>query len=126
MLISNNKMINDSKRLGGIAQKQLPVKASYAIAKNISKMEVELILYNKERQKLLEQYGSRGEDSELIVGEGGNITIEKSDIKEWNKAITELLEIENEIAIHKFSIEALEGTIMTASELLLIEYMIEE
>ena len=119
-------MVNDSKRLAEIAQKQLPVKASYAIAKNIGKIEAELILYNKERQKLLEQYGSRGEDSELIIGDNGSLAIEKSDIKDWNKAITELLNIESEIVIHKFPIEALEGTIMTASELILIDYMIEE
>ena len=38
---------NDANLLGNLTHKQLPIKVSYAIAKNISKIEKELEIYNK-------------------------------------------------------------------------------
>lgn len=50
MKLTNRKIVNDANLLGNLTHKQLPIKVSYAIAKNISKIEKELEIYNKERQ----------------------------------------------------------------------------
>lgn len=126
MKLSNDKILNDAKRLGEIAQKQLPVKVSYAIAKNIAKIESELGIYNKERQKLIDQYSQKDDKEQVLADEKGNIKLKEENIEAWNKDMKELLSIENDIDIHKFSINALDGHIMTPAELMLIDYMIEE
>lgn len=126
MKLSNARILNDSARLSQIAQKELPVKVSYAIAKNISKLESELKFYNKEREKLIEKYSIKDEQGKIIVDENSQIKLQPEQIEDWNKDLKELLDIENEVDIRQFSIEALSGYNMSASELMLIGYMITE
>lgn len=126
MKLSNEKILNDSVKLGEISQKQLPVKVSYAIAKNIAKLELELNIYNKQREKLIEKYSIKDEKGKTIIDENKQIKLQEDHLEEWNKDIKELLAIENEVDIHKFSINALEGYSMTPAELRVIDYMIEE
>lgn len=126
MKLSNKRILEDVQRLGEISQKQLPVKVSYAIAKNISKIESELKIYNAEREKLIEQYSEKDIDGKIKADEKGQVIFEKEKIAEWDKDIKELLEIENEVEIHIFNIMLLDGYSMTPSELMLIDYMIEE
>lgn len=128
MRLSNERLLNDAAGLGQLTQRSLPVKISYAIAKNISKIESILKIYNNEKQKLIDKYSVKDEDGKTIIGDGGNITIKEefSDICE--KEFKELKEIENEIDIHKFNINELTNSNleMTASEIMLIDYMIIE
>ena len=125
--LSNQRIVNDVQALSEIIKKQLPVKVSYAIAKNMAKIESELKTYNSEREKLLDKYAEKGEDGKLLIKDG-NFTILQENQDNWNSDIAELLEIENEIDIHKFSINEFNGKTYDKSpmELMLIDYMIEE
>lgn len=113
MKLSNEKILNTINNSESLLKKQLPVKVSYAITKNITKLETEIKAYSKEREKLIEKYSD---------GEG----IKPEYAKAWGKDIRELLEIEIEIEIHKFKLEALEGYDISPAEIMLIEYMVEE
>jgi hypothetical protein len=124
MKLSNQKLIENVQKLSGVAQKQLPVKVSYAISKNISKIESELKVYDKERQKLIEKYGEKDENNKVVADEKGQIKFEDKD--GWDKDIKVLLEIENEIDIHKFSIDELNGFNISPAELQAIDYMIDD
>lgn len=124
MKLTNAKILNDSTKLSEIAQKQLPIKASYAIAKNLAKLEAELKTYNTEREKLIEKYSKKDEKGKTIIGENNQVGIQGEHLADWNKDIQELLAIENEVDIHKFSIEALSGYAMTPAELMILDYMI--
>ena len=126
MKLSNEIILNSTTKLGEIAQKQFPVKVSYAIAKNINKLEAELKIYNGERQKLIEKYSIKDETGKTVVGENNQITIQKEFLDDWNKDIKDLLAIENEVDIHKFKIDELNGFNMSPTELILIDYMIED
>lgn len=126
MKLSNERILRDIPKLSEIIKKQLPAKVSYAIAKNIAKIEAELNVYNKEREKLIEKYSVKDEQGKTIVDENNQIKIREEYITDWNRDIKELLSIENEVDIHKFSIDALEGYSMTPAELMIIDYMIEE
>lgn len=126
MKLTNGKILNDSTKLSEIAQKQLPIKASYAIAKNIAKLEAELKTYNTEREKLIEKYSVKDDKGKTSIDENSQIKIQENHLDDWSKDIQELLAIENEVDIHKFSVEALNGYNMSASELMLIDYMIIE
>ena len=126
MKISNEKILKTINKLVEISQRQLPVKVSYAIAKNITKIENELKVNEKERQKLIDQYALKDEKGEIKADDKGQI-IFKEDCKEkWDIDIQDLLNIENDIDFHKFKIEQLEGYSMTPAELIIIDYMIEE
>lgn len=124
MKLSNERILSDIKALGEISQKQLPIKVSYAIAKNISKIEAELKIYNKEREKLIDKYAVMDDKGKLVLDKNGQIKFK--DAEAWNKDIRELLSIENEINIHTFPIGALEGYNMSPAELKAIDYMIDE
>lgn len=125
MKITNKKMLENAGFLSIIAKKQLPVKVSYAIAKNISKIEKELKIYEEERLKLLEKYAVKDEDGKVVI-EKNKIKIDENKRDSWEKEINELLEIEVDINMHKFKLEYLDNLNMSAEELVLLDYMIEE
>ena len=102
MKLTNRKIVNDANLLGNLTHKQLPIKVSYAIAKNISKIEKELEIYNKERQKLIDKYCLKDEEGNLI-DENNQFKIADGNLESWNKDMNELLDIEIDINIHKFT-----------------------
>lgn len=128
MKLINRKIVEDSNFLGALTQKQLPIKVSYALAKNISKIEVELKIYNDERQKLIDKYSIKDEDGKIVIDENNQLKISEEHLEAWNKDINELLEIEVDIDIHKFKIDDLiySNCEMTPAEIMLIDYMIED
>jgi len=126
MKLSNERILNDATKLGLISQKELPVKASYAIAKNIAKLDSELKTYNSEREKLIEKYSQKDDNGKTVIGENNQVKLQEEHLENWKKDIKELLAIENDIEIHKFNIDALEDFRMTPAELMLIDYMIQE
>lgn len=128
MKLTNRKIVNDANFLGTLTNKQLPIKVSYAIAKNVSKIEKELDIYNKERQKLVDECCIKDENGNNKIDENNQLKIADENLDDWNKSINELLDIEIEIDIHKFNINDLlnSNLDMTPSELMLIDYMIEE
>lgn len=128
MKLTNRKILNDANFLGALTNKQLPIKVSYAIAKNVSKIEKELEIYNKERQKLVYQYCIKDEKGNNKIDENNQLKIADENLDDWNKAINELLDIEINIDIHKFNKNDLlnSNCNMTPSEIILIDYMIEE
>lgn len=126
MKLTNKKILNNAMTIGAISNKELPVKVSYALAKNISKLEKELQIYNQERDKLIEKYSVKDDDNKPVIDENNQFKIQDKYLEDWNKDIKELQEIEVEIDIHKFKLEELNGYNMTPAELMAIEYMIEE
>ena len=124
--LSNEQIINDANKLRAISEKQLPIKVSYALAKNIGKIESELKVYNKERNKLLDQYATKDKKGEFKFDKEGQVIFKDGCKEKWEKDIRELLEIENEIDIHKFKIDELEGYSISPRELMVIDYMIQE
>lgn len=128
MKLTNRKIVNDANFLGTLTYKQLPIKVSYAIAKNISKIEKELEIYNKERQKLIDKYCVKDEEGNNLVDENNQLKIDDENLEAWNKDINDLLDIDIDIKIHKFNeMDLLNSNCdMTPAELMLIDYMIEE
>ena len=123
------RLVNDAPQMGAIANKQgLPKKISYAIAKNMSKIESELKIYSSEKQKLIDKYGFKDEYGNVKIDEYNNLKIMDEHIKDWNKEINELLDVEVDVDIHKFNIDDLYNSDcdMTPSDFILIDYMIEE
>lgn len=123
--LTNKEILDKVNILGDISNRKLPVKVSYALAKNISKIESELKHYNNERVKIVDKYCERDEENNLKI-ENGNYVVKEDEIENWNKDMKDLQDIEIEFDVHKFNIELLNGYDMTASEMMCIDFMIEE
>lgn len=122
MKLSNEKLVNSIGVLSKLTNMELPIKLSYALSKNITKINIELAVYNRERQKLIEKYGEKDEESKLKTKEDGTINI--LDIDSFNKDLKEILEIETEVDIHLIDLEKVDADInITPGELMLTDYM---
>lgn len=128
MILTNREMVTFLNSVGIIKEMVLPVKASYAVSKNIKKIEKEIEAYNEERAKLLDKYGEKDEDGNLVVSEEQNIKIVPENVEKWNKDLSELLDIEVEVDIHKLKFSVLEesGTVMSISGIQSIYFMLED
>lgn len=126
MKLTNKQLLNSEMGLGEIARKELPIKVSYALSKNISKVAKELEIYNAERQKLIEKYCTKDENGKSIIDKNNQLKIQDKFLEDWNNDIKELQEIEVDVDIHKFKLDELNSYNMTATEMMAIDYMIEE
>lgn len=122
MKLSNENLVNSIGVLSKLNNMELPIKISYALSKNISKIDAELTAYNVERQKLIEKYGEKDQEGKLKTKEDGTIDI--TDSENWSKDLKELSEIENEIDINVIDLENINTDInITPGELMVIDYM---
>ena len=128
MKLTNKKILNDIHMLNNLSNLELPVKVSYKIAKNIMNIEKELKVYNTQIQKLIDKYCLKDENNQNVIDENNNFTIDDKYLDKWNKKINELLDIEVDIEILTFKIDELmyDNYKMTPSQLMLIDYMIED
>lgn len=126
MKLTNRKIVNTINSIGTVSNRSLPIKASYAISKNLLKLEKEAEIYNLEREKLLDKYSEKDEAGQRAVDKNGNVIIKKEHIEDWNREITELLDIEVEIDIHKFDLAVLDHVEISPQELMAIDFMIND
>ncbi len=128
MKLTNKTIENSINSLARLSLMELPVKVSYAIAKNINKINKEIKVFNSERQKLIQKYSIKDKDGKPKVNEDDTISIKEDLLEEWNRELNELLEIENDIDIHLIKEDDLinaSGNI-SPSILIDVEYMIQE
>lgn len=124
MKLSNEKLVNSIGVLSKLTNMELPIKLSYAISKNITKIDRELTVYNKEREKLINKYGEKDEEGNLKTKEDGTINI--LDIDSFNNDLKEILDIETEVDIHLIDLEKVNADInITPGEIMLVDYMFE-
>ena len=106
MKITNREIQSKVQILQTITQRQLPVKASYAIAKNIITINRELKIFESEKMKIINEYAIKDESGKpkievnvykIIVGKE-----EECDLK-----INELLDIEVDVEIRTFNINCI-------------------
>lgn len=127
MKLTNQQILNFIN--SGIASKKLPVKFAYAISVNISNVSSALTAYNKQREKLLEDYAKKGEDDKPVIENNCYVFEDEAG---WSGAMAELLETEAEVSVTKVSEDVLEKCdnpefdSLTVSELSAIGFMIEQ
>lgn len=116
--------------LMGLAGKKLPIKISYAVTKNLIKLEEEAKLIEKNRLELAEQYAEKGEDGKAKLEENSYVLGDNRD--SFLKEYAEYLETETEIEVRKISVAELEKLedvrydVLSLAELAAMEFMLEE
>lgn len=117
------------KNLCTLGNKKLPVKVSYAISKNIMKLQEEAETLEKERVKLAEQYAVKGEDGNPKVINNSYVMEENQE--EFTKEYRELLDTETEIMIYTIPEDVIECMddarydVLTPAELIALDFMLE-
>lgn len=124
MKLSNERLINSIGVLSKLNNSELAVKTSYKLSKNIKTLDKEIVLFNEEKQKLINKYAVKNEKGENKI-ENGNFEI--ADRENFNKEYRELLDIEVDVKIEKINIDELAKSDLTITpgELSLIDYLIK-
>ena len=125
MKLINNIIVNSIEALKNLSGKELDVKTSFKIAKNIKVIDEISNIFVDEKRKLVSKYGTKDEEGNLKVDDHGVAEIDKDNLEEWNRSYADLLEIENDIGIEKIKLSDLDIKV-SPQELLAVEYMIEE
>lgn len=122
MKLSNQQLVNSIGVLNKLTNMELPIKLSYELSKNIIKVDKELEVYNKERQKLINKYAEKDEEGNLKTNEDGTVRI--LDIENWNNDLKDLLEIETNVDVHLIDLDDINTNVnITPGELIVIDYM---
>ena len=123
--LNNKEIVNSIEALKNLSTKELNVKTSFKIAKNIKTIDEISNIFIEEKRKLVNKYGTKDDKENLKLDDNGVAEIAKENLSEWNRSYEELLEIENNIEIEKIKLSDLDIRV-SAQELLAIEYMLEE
>ena len=127
--MTNGEMINTVNRIVDMQNREEKagtklfsgrVKVLYAIKKNKDKLTQLLKPYEEARQELLQECRVQEES------EDGSIKIRKDCIGKWNKAIEELLGIENAVEIHMVDFSELDGLDLSMNDMEAIDFMVRE
>lgn len=125
MNIKAKQLMDSVDVLKRITDTNMPISLSYKLAKNIMKIEEELVILNKEKQKLIDKYGEKDEDGNIKSDESGRIKI--LDISAWTVEYSALEDLEIDIDLTIIPEEDLlscKDLNVTPSDIISISYMI--
>ena len=129
MKIKNSEIVQIFNGIPSAMKKQLPVKVSYAIGRNMKMLEPIANAHEAERMKIIEKYVEKDDKGEIIV-RGNEVVL--TDKEGYAREIGELLEIENEVQVHTIPFSLIEECdserfdVLTPAELSAMSFMIEE
>lgn len=93
------EIVNSVEALNELIKIKMPVKASYAITRTIKSLSSVLETYNEKRDELMKEFGTP------VEGKDGNYTFSKENSQKFTDEIKKLLEVEEDINIHKLKVE---------------------
>lgn len=120
-LIELNNITNSLDVL--INEKEIHIKISYKLSKLYKKLIEELEQYEKNRMKLINKYGNKDLDGNLIVKD--NI-VELSDIQKFQFEFNELNNIEIEISFEQIDIQDFGDIKIAPKHLIVLDKLIKE
>ena len=125
-----------AEQMNLMAQKNLPIKLSYAIGKNRDRFMEEYRRYDEERKKLCENYAEKDKDGKPVI-DGNNYKLTDEARAELDKALEEFRSTtEVDIEVYKCSksmdelIEEIDGSsrydTLSANDLKVLDFLLEE
>ncbi|WP_455797564.1 hypothetical protein [Clostridium butyricum] len=125
--VTNREMESKVNILRKLSNMKLPVKVSYAIAKNINTIDKELKVFISERDKLIKEYAIKDEHGNPKV-ENNQYLFPDGKEEECNSKYAELLDIEVELQLREINIDDLinSNVDLTPNDMLEFEFMLKE
>ena len=92
-----------------LAEKPMKVSLVAKMLRLSDELEKENQLIEKQRMEIIEKYGKKDENGQLIIDENGNVNFENEDIDEVQNELNELSELEIDITDREITQEELEN-----------------
>lgn len=120
MILTNNQIVNSIESINELLNKEINVKTSFTLMKNIKKIDEVNNIYLQSKNKLIKKHAFIN-DNDFKTDLQGNIIFK--DKEGWIKDMTELLSLKNEIDIHQISIDDLGDVKVSPKILMNLSYM---
>lgn len=130
--VTNRHLIEYNGLIAQVAQKQLPPKVSFTLARNTEHTDAIVKTFFKEKEKIVDQYVEKGSDGKPKLTENGLDFIYKSDKEKaaFKKALDELMDYENDVEVRKIKLDDLKDSdgkpiSFSAAEFRAIDFMLD-
>ena len=119
--IKLNDIVNATETFNKIMQQSFKGSLAFKIARLARELDKEMQTFNTERQKIIQKYGEKDENGELIIDEKGLVKFNKTNLKEINEEFNSLLDTDLEINADKLPMDSIDNFEITPQEMLQIE-----
>lgn len=120
-----SSLLNSTETLQKLANMKLKAKLSWQVSRLLKEAEREIQEFNEARLALINKYGEKDENGELVTDEKSNCKIDNEFVKEFSNELEELVSAEVELNASKIDINKLEELDFTPSEMIDLEPFIE-
>ena len=125
MKLSFQKCLGLKESCGSLVETKMPIEISYKIMKIIQAIEREENFFSKKMNEIIQEFGDKKENGELIFLENGNIKIKDGKEQECQKEIKELNELEIELPDYKIKLEDLNNISLSPKEIYSLDPILE-
>jgi hypothetical protein len=120
MKITISEVLNGKQVLEKLVEKEVSIKAAYRLSRIIKVLNGELQLFEEQRQKLVQKYGTQPEDAPE-----GNIVVSEENLEPFQKDLSELLTAEIDLGCEPMNIDEFGDNVeIKTAELMMIEKFI--
>lgn len=119
------QLIEAKKVIMPLIQEKLSPKLSYKLMKFVSKIEVEEDFYNQKLNELIDKYGERGEDGELIYTDTG-VKIQKDKMSICDSELQKISDVEAETPNMTFTLDELSEVKLSVRDMFFLQEFIAE
>lgn len=120
------QIINAKRALSNYLDAKMPPAVAYKIMKIVRIADAEESFYQKELQKIIEQYGQRNDDGSLVITKDGNIRLAEETLDECRQKVDELDALDIDAPDIHFTLDELSCVAMTAREMNAISAFISD
>lgn len=123
--VKMSDIINNTEMLQKVAKMPLKAKLAWQVARLLKALDAEVQQFNETRMQLINKYGEKNENGELVTDEGGNCKIVPENTSEFSNELTELVNAEIEVNANRIPIDSLGDLDFTPSEMTSLEPFID-
>lgn len=120
-----SELLNSTEVLQKLSRTDLKAKPSWKVARLLKSADVEIQEFNDTRLKLIQKYGQKDENGELVTDADGNCQIIQESIAQFSSELNELLNTDVEINADRIRIEDIEHLDFTPAEMSILEPFID-
>ena len=114
-------IINGTQALQKLTNASLKAKVAWQVSRLLRAAEEELQGFNEARMQLINKYGDKTEDGELVTDDKGMCQISEENKVTFNNELNELISNKVEINASKLDINDLDSVDFTPSEITVLE-----
>lgn len=123
--IKLGELVNSTEVLQKLSQTELKAKLSWSVTKLLKAADKEMQDFNEARMNLIQKYGEKDENGELITDENKNCKIPEAGLQEFSTELNELVETEIEINVNPLNIDDLADKEFTPAEMAILEPFVD-